>query len=67
VFQGEEITLTSDVENYIIHIKECKVLIIQVYSEDGVLKNVKVKLNIVLPNGKTKLLKGDIIKYIAIF
>ena len=65
--QAEEIILTSDVEEYVLQIKYAKVLIIQVYDSKGILKNLRVTGNIISPNGKTVLLKGDIIKYIAVY
>ena len=65
--QSEEIILIEDVDQYTINVKDYKTLIVQLYSDDGVLKNVKVKSNTVLPNVKVLLKKGDVIKYIAVF
>lgn len=65
--QSEEIILSSDMDNYeLLFREEPKTLIVQVYSKDGVLKNLKVNGTVISPNGKVILLKGDIIKYIAI-
>jgi hypothetical protein len=65
--QSEEITLESDMDEYVLNFREkYRTLIIQVYSKDGILKDLKVNSNIILPNGKTVLKCGDVIKYIAI-
>lgn len=65
--QGEEIVLSSDMEQYVLEFKEgVQVFMVQVYSKDGVLKNLKVNGNTISSNGKVVLNAGDTIKYIAI-
>lgn len=65
--QSEEIILSSDMDKYeLLFREEPKTLIVQVYSKDGVLKNVKVKDKVISSNGKVTLVEGDVIKYIAI-
>lgn len=65
--QSEEIILETDVDKYVLNFREqYRTLIVQVYSKDGVLKDLKVNSNTISPNGKTVLKSGDVIKYIAI-
>lgn len=65
--QSETIVLNSDVEQVELEFRiKPKSLIVQVRDNNGVIKNVKLVNETIMPNGKTLLKEGDTITYIAV-